>query len=438
LTPARRGREPRAVSPASPLVCALRRRSSLLPFLALAGAVALPLAPLGCASSQGDPADAQTSDEDDLKNAEKNGSKSQQWIYNGPLPKLEATSVFASLKAHTVRITGLLPAGYTGTVPYYAEAEPQAGGRTRVTVVYPIATGKVDPSTGAAPAAPGKYSQIFAVAYTQTTVKAAWGGFPFMAYNGGRGIAFHGPITSAADLEMGDYQWHLYRGPVSHGCNRMEGEHIVEFAHLLGVDMSKPHTSSEQFTLKTTVTISTEFDSWNGMFVDVDYPAEAGVVRPTTNAKLFKTWDSNDLPRFVCAYQPGRALDANHCATAGENRRDPITGASLALADGDWIGDSCASSDACSFSAAGAAATCVTSTAGPGVCSIPCEGYCPDKAGAASTFCAPVGGAGRCLPKAGSSNDGCAALPGTAPVTVARLIGASAAKAAKATVCMPQ
>ena len=26
----------------------------------------------------------------------------------------------------------------------------------------------------------------------------------------------------------GDLEWHLYRGPVSHGCNRMAGEHVVE------------------------------------------------------------------------------------------------------------------------------------------------------------------------------------------------------------------
>jgi len=60
--------------------------------------------------------------------------------------------------------------------------------------------------------------------------KATWGGFPFIPYN--RGIAFHGPITAA------DGQWKLIRGAVSHGCQRMQGEHATELANLIGVDTS--------------------------------------------------------------------------------------------------------------------------------------------------------------------------------------------------------
>lgn len=388
------------------------------------------------ASEQGD--EVAVDDEDELRNAEKNGKPSQQWIYTGPLPRLESITVNASLKAHTVRVTGLLPKTFTGKLPFYAEPEAAPNGRKKITVVYPIATGKLDPTTGKAPASPGKFSTIFAVAYTPTNDKAPWGGFPFMMYNNERGIAFHGPITSETDVEVGDYQWHLLRGPVSHGCNRMEGEHVVEMAHLLGIDMSKPHLVSERFTLAAQVTVSPEFDTWNNQNVDVDYPVEPGVKRPTTNVKMFKTWDSNDFPTFVCAYQKNRPLGPDHCATAGVNTRDVETGAPLWSDDGaSFIGDACAKSSECDYLASGRLGTCALGTGG-GVCTSACEGYCDDRAGSAPTFCATVNGVGTCLPKAHAINGACAKLPGTAAKLVDRFVGVSSAKAAKATVCAPK
>jgi hypothetical protein len=143
------------------------------------GLAAAPLFSLaGCVASQDD--GATTGDENDLVDAEKNGSASQKWIYVGLLPKLESAQMFVSLKANTARVTGLLPKGWAAPLPFYAATAPLANGRTRVTVVYPVATGKVDPSTGKAPAGPGTYPRLYAVPYTPTNAKAAWGGFPFM------------------------------------------------------------------------------------------------------------------------------------------------------------------------------------------------------------------------------------------------------------------
>jgi len=407
---------------------------SLLPLFLLAS----------CASDDAPQADqgdgAETGYEDELVNAEKTGKPSQKWIYAGPLPKLESPEVFASLKSHTVRVTGLLPKGFSGQLPYYAEAKP-AGERTKVTVVYPIATGKVDPSTGQAPSAAGSYKTLFGVAYTPTNDKAPWGGFPFLMYQAKRGIAFHGPITSVTDVGTGDLEWHLYRGPVSHGCNRMAGEHDVEMAHLLGIDMTKPHSASERFTLAVKVTISPEFDTFDGKQVDVDYPADSAVVRPTgPDAKIYPTWVSDELPRVVCAYQADRPLGAQHCDTAGENRRDIATGKYFIEPSKDpWIGSSCAADADCGFTANKQQATCALGTQGAGVCTIPCEGGCPDKAGSPTTFCATTAdGAGRCLAKAESLNQQCAASPGTGAKLTDRFVGKSTAKAAKATVCSPK
>ena len=408
--------------------------------LALASLGALAL--VACASDDSDPSDGpdEPGYEDELINAEKNGKASQKWIYNGPLPKLDKAEVVASLKSHTVRVTGTLPASFTGQLPFYAEVK-QVGTQRKLTVVYPIATGALDPSTGKAPAAAGTYSTLYGVAYTATNDKAPWGGFPFVMYNNKRGIAFHGPITSVTDVDTGDLEWKLFRGPVSHGCNRMDGGHIVEMSHLIGMSMDKPHKSSEQFTLGVKTTILTDFDTFDGKQVDVDYPAAASVVRPTgANAKVYPTWLSDDFPRIVCAYRADRPLGPEHCATAGENRRDLATGAYLvAPAKEPWLGSSCDSATDCSFETTKGAATCSSGAQGAGVCTTECEGSCPDKAGEATTFCATFAdGKGRCVAKAETLNKQCATLPGTSAKLVSRFIGTSSAKAAKATVCMPK
>lgn len=382
----------------------------------------------------------ETSYEDELINAEKGGQPSQKWIYNGPLPKLEKPEVFASLKAHTVRVTGLLPANFQGKIPFYAEAKP-AGQRTKVTVVYPIATGKYDPSTQSAPAAPGSYNTLFGIAYTPTNDKAAWGGFPFMMYNSKRGIAFHGPITSIVDVGTGDLEWHLYRGPVSHGCNRMAGEHIVEMAQILGMDMSKPHAISDRYTLGVRVTVSAEYDVFDGKTVDVDYPAAKGVELPTgPTVKVYPTWLSDDFPRSVCAYQAGRPLDAHHCDNAGEDRRSLETGNYFVEPSASpWIGSACTKDTDCNFDVSGKDASCTLGSKGVGICTIPCEGGCPDKLGSPITFCATFSdGAGRCVAKAEVLNKFCTSAPGTSAKLMDRKVGASSAKAAKATVCLPQ
>ncbi len=408
-----------------------------LRLLALASLLALTASPViaGCGGAD-DPAG--TSDTSDLVDAEKKGVASQKWIYVGLLPKLEKATVNVSLKAHTARVTGLLPAGFAGTLPFYAVTSADPSGRARLTVVYPVATGKIDPSTGAAPAGPGKYARLFAVPYTVTTDKAAWGGFPFMMYNAGRGLAFHGPITSVWDAELGEYEWRLTRGPVSHGCQRMQGEHVVELANLLGIDMSKPHSSGESKTLEVPVTISADYDTFEGHLVDVDYPALASVARPKGDVKMFPTWDSVDFPRWVCAYDKTRPLDAHHCEAVGPELRSPVTGKLLAEPPVvPWVGSACSTDAQCSFSASGKAAACLKpdAKASLGYCSIPCEGYCPDKAGANRTFCAEWSGGGRCMAKVGAENADCADVPGTHAALAKRFLGASKATAAEASVC---
>lgn len=375
------------------------------------------------------------SGEDELKNVEKTGEKSQRWIYQGPLPALEDVKVVASLKGHTVRVTGLLPKSFVTPLPFYARTKPAANGRTEVTVVYPIATGAFDPSTGMAPMAPGSYKTLWTVPFTPTNDKAAWGGFPFMLYQPQRGIAFHGPITSTRNAETGDWEWRLVRGPVSHGCNRMQGEHVVEFAHLMGTDMSIPHQTGESIQRAANVTVTTEWDSYDGSFVDVDYPALASVKRPKTSVTLYPTWDSTYLPNLVCAFDPKRPLDGHHCDEVGAVQQDLATGKLLfEPLPSPWLGDACSSDADCGFLADGQQARCHMSQT-HGFCSIPCEGYCPDRAGEAGTFCGKDGSKGICMAKAALENGGCAEVPGTSAKPKERFVGSSGAPAKVATVC---
>jgi len=101
-----------------------------------------------------------------------------------------------------------------------------------------------------------------------------------------------------------------------------------------------------------------------------------------------------------------------------------------------WIGDACAGDADCTF----AGGYC----AGPsgldgGFCSLRCAGYCPDRAGHATTFCVAAldGAGGTCAAKAEASNGYCAEVAATERFTAARFIGSSGARAASAEVCLP-
>lgn len=67
----------------------------------------------------------------------------------------------------------------------------------------------------------------------------AYGGFPFLRYSD-LGHALHGPIDRDAQ------EWGLHRGRVSAGCQRMEGEHIIELSVLLGCSRSPPDNGGDR------------------------------------------------------------------------------------------------------------------------------------------------------------------------------------------------
>lgn len=255
-------------------------------------------------------------DASDVSEDELRKGSAEQWIYNGPLPRLENPSVTVSLTAHTVRVSGYLPRGYGKPLPYYVDTLAD-GDRTKIAVVYPIATGISVNSQGS------RYNIESVAPWVPTNSKATWGGFPFIPYNGG--IAFHGPITAS------DGEWKLIRGAVSHGCNRMQGEHVVEFANLIGVDMTSRVHSGNSKTVDVPVTVLRKADTWKGQAVDVDYPARPEVQRPRGNVKMFPSWSADDFAAFVCPLNKrelggSSVVPAGYCARKYANRADPVRG----------------------------------------------------------------------------------------------------------------
>jgi hypothetical protein len=110
--------------------------------------------------------------------------------------------------------------------------------------------------------------------------------------------------------------------------------------------------------------------------------------------------------------------------------------------DTGFIGTACDPDDAaaCAFSLDGGEPFCLGYRDGDttlGMCSLACEGLCPERPGT-QTMCVEVEtDAGSCLPLAGASNDDCAALPGTLAIEANRFVGGSGEATGTEVVCMP-
>ena len=79
------------------------------------------------------------------------------------------------------------------------------------------------------------------------------------------------------------------------------------------------------------MTILHKTDTWKGQNVDVDCPVQPGVVRPTTNVKMFKAWSADDLATFVCPLNKkdlagAKTIPAGYCATKRKDKFEPATG----------------------------------------------------------------------------------------------------------------
>lgn len=267
--------------------------------LALLACLAAPFA-TGCVAETGTDDGAQAAQDELAAKAD------AEWFYSGALPALEQPKITVSLRGNTAHLTGLLPVGVT--LPQLPHVKVKAeGARTRVDVVYPIATARAGKSNSR----PGLYNFYYAKPYRPDGAAftpaegqhfVPWGGFPFVAYN--NGIAFHGPITSTDNVAPGNLDvWVLKRGAVSGGCNRMMGEHVVELTHAIGISMRTAYRANAGFTPKTPATVSViaDYDTYGDKYIDVDYPTDTGVVRPgkvygDAKVEMFGSWVASEMP----------------------------------------------------------------------------------------------------------------------------------------------
>ncbi len=108
-----------------------------------------------------------------------------------------------------------------------------------------------------------------------------------------------------------------------------------------------------------------------------------------------------------------------------------------------WIGDECLQDSDCNFNdGEGNPAFCYDFIAlgvNVGICTVPCEGYCPDRTGESSTFCvaSDTEGIGICVETPDSTNNSCNDIPGMETSSVERFVGTSEAPDATKEVCLP-
>ena len=102
-------------------------------------------------------------------------------------------------------------------------------------------------------------------------------------------------------------------------------------------------------------------------------------------------------------------------------------------AAGPWVGDTCASADACH-----ADGTCFDAVGG-GMCVSTCDGSCPDRPGEATTFCVSLdgGATGSCLARAEQKNNFCQGMPNATRQMATRFVRNSTARVIEREVCMP-
>ncbi len=162
----------------------------------------------------------------------------------------------------------------------YTASTGKAGYVGNITYVYPIA------ATVDGPFDQPKEEIRKLMSYG--TIEARWwsdkwddefGGLPFILIEPS-GVAFHGPITNFAPLDV----WFLRRGYVSHGCHRMDTSDLIELRNIL------PKAIPDLGKVKLTILDNFDVTDWNNdgkkEVVDVKYYTIPTAVTPVSGKTL--------------------------------------------------------------------------------------------------------------------------------------------------------
>lgn len=260
-------------------------------------------------------------------------------------------------------------------------------------------------------------------------------GLPFIRLEGPRtnGYGIHGPIDRFTRENGGS----LRRGYVSHGCVRMEAADVVELyarmrGHRVPVRIQK---AIERRADERAVDVPVE-DRWimSECAADTDCAFEGGFCKTNPysgrgfctqrcdrycpdkdgHPGTFCVEDADAPGEGICAVKPSTTYN-NGCARYASFRQVddvPRLGQSAvkrdvcAPATDGWIGDRCLADAECEGRVCSPLAE-----GGVGICTEPCDLYCPDKDGAAGTFCvdapesAAVAEGGMCMARCTSNQD---------------------------------
>ncbi|MEM6296034.1 MAG: polysaccharide deacetylase family protein [Myxococcota bacterium] len=148
----------------------------------------------------------------------------------------------------------------------------------------------------------------------------------------------------------------------------------------------------------------------------------------------------HDIHEYVAGALPGIISTMKSEGYTFTNLDDTETFPLLNGVQLPWVGDACDGDDDCNLGADFDDALCEFNAIGEnGMCTLECEGTCPDR-GTATTFCVSLddGMSGSCVLKATASNANCEAYPHTVMETRDRFIGSSNASARTDRVCVPR
>jgi hypothetical protein len=159
-----------------------------------------------------------------------------------------------------------------------------------VMIIYPVSIAAAGYNTAA-----GNWTVQLKQRAKPTNALGAFGNFPFLLYTTA-GHALHGPITGDRTADL----WGLRRGKVSHGCNRMEGEHVIELSVLLGCsargDQGRCTAANES------VVVMEEFDHFPDPAIPVH---QTGIIADF--AEIYRSWvipDVQGYPRETASRLP--------------------------------------------------------------------------------------------------------------------------------------
>jgi hypothetical protein len=256
-------------------------------------------------------------------------------------------------------------------------------------------------------------------------------GLPFMRLEGppSSAYAIHGPVDNYTLPSGGN----LRRGFVSHGCIRMEAADLVEV--YARIDGKKTPVRVQKAVERIDGGLAVDVPSrWIGAECAADSDCGYANARCRTNpysgrgvctqACDLSCPDRAGYPGTFCVDEPGtsdgmcvpKAVAQNALCAATDHHvwrgAVPRHGQPSKKADvcmpgtAGWMGDRCLANAECTGGICQPVAD-----AGAGICTKSCDKFCPDKAGAASTFCvagAPGSGLyGQCAAIC-ADNDDCA------------------------------